>query len=139
MNNITTNITNPSLKINAWKHLLYYTKTDDKDIPIAEVKFSFLEKKVIVKNYSDNIFVKPFGTKETVTFKDLEDFIESRCFPRERFNCKDILKRLGLDCYDPFTIIEYNGGNCNEDDHYLKYLTPLINTDRKWYYDTSEK
>lgn len=30
----------------------------------------------------------------------LEEFYEERCFPKERANCKEILRTLGLDCYE---------------------------------------
>lgn len=52
----------------------------------------------------------PFGIKTEVTYKDLLEFYEERCFPRERANCKTVLKSLGLDYYDPELICRKTHG-----------------------------
>lgn len=62
------------------------------------------------KNYSDNYLFLPFGVREEVTYQDLLDFYENRCFPRERANCKTVLKTLGLDYYDPELICRKTHG-----------------------------
>lgn len=51
-------------------------------------------------NYSDKILFRPFGVREKATYQDLLDFYEDRCFPRDRANCKTVLKSIGLDYYD---------------------------------------
>jgi putative transcriptional regulator len=93
---------------------------------MAEVWFNFLTKKVYVKNYTNNVLHRPFGVNEHPTFNDLEEFMESRCFPRSRGNCKELLGAIGLDYYDPFEIVKINGGNCQEDNLYIEYTEGLV-------------
>lgn len=55
---------------------------------------------VTFKNYIDDPLWLPFGTRKVATYKDLLEFYEDRCFPKERANCKTVLKSIGLDVYD---------------------------------------
>lgn len=88
-------------------HVLYVML---KDKCIATIEYDYSSKKVYVDNYiSDPIFL-PFGIKKNPTIKDLEDYLESRCFPRERANRKELLQELGLQCYDPIAIIRKTHG-----------------------------
>lgn len=72
-------------------------------------------------NYSDDILSLPFGVRDTVTYSDLLEFYEDRCFPRERANCKDVLKRLGLDYYDPELICRKTHGLQFDDFTWLQF------------------
>lgn len=56
---------------------------------------------VSVVHHSDLVIFRPFGVITEPTYEDLLEFYEERCFPRERANCKTVLKELGLDYYDP--------------------------------------
>ena len=49
----------------------------------------------------NNKGTKRVRTKDEVDREYLESVFEDRCFPREQANCNDILRRLGLDCYEP--------------------------------------
>ena len=90
--------------------------------PIADVAFTWIPPKVDVINYTDNVLIKPFGVNDNPTIEDLEFFLESRCFPGTRANCKEILEQMGLDHYDIIEIIKHDGGNCNEDDFFITFL-----------------
>ena len=93
----------------ARKHLQYYEKIGERpEKIIADIWFDISERTVIYKVYTDILYKKPFGNKTEVTFRDLDKFVESRCFPRERFNCDEVLEACGLEHYDPYDIIKIN-------------------------------
>lgn len=76
---------------------------------------------VTSKNYIDFVVFLPFGVKTEATVDDLEEFFEERCFPRERANCKDILRELGLDCYEPELICRKTHGLQFDDFIWLQF------------------
>lgn len=76
---------------------------------------------VTFKNYiSDPLWV-PFGVKTSATYKDLMEFYEDRCFPRERANCKTVLKSIGLDYYDPELICRKTHGQQFDDFLWIQF------------------
>ena len=50
----------------------------------------YVDLSVEIKNFTDKLIYKAFGAKESVTYEDLLEFFEERCFPRTRVNCKEI-------------------------------------------------
>lgn len=50
--------------------------------------------------------MKAFGVNENPTLQDFEEFLEDRCFPRERYNINEMLIELKLDNYNPLEIIK---------------------------------
>lgn len=79
--------------------------------------------KVLFKNYTDEIFIRAFGVHEKVSVKDLDDFLEDRCFPRERANCKELLDGLGVGNfgYDPLSIIRVTHGIMFTDKFWIRF------------------
>lgn len=75
---------------------------------------------VEIRNYVDKPLFRAFGVNTEPTFEDYEDFIESRCFPRQRDKMKLELKRLGIPFYDPIMIIEKTEGRMAEDHFWIK-------------------
>ena len=71
-------------------------------------------------DYVDNIMFKAFGSNKKPTYQDYLEFIESRCFPRDRDKMKLILKDLNLPFYDPIMIIEKTEGRMAEDDFWIR-------------------
>lgn len=65
---------------------------------------------ITFKNYGTNPVWLPFGVHEKATPKLLDEFFEDRCFPRERVNCKQLLRTLGIDCYEPESICRKTHG-----------------------------
>ena len=47
------------------------------------------------------------------------EFLESRCFPRDRVDCKMILEKMGLDTYNVEKILRKNYGAMLRDFPYL--------------------
>ena len=83
---------------------------------VKEGKFDFV-------NYTDDKIDKAFGYRETITEKDFNDFLEYRCFPKERANCKDILKGLGLEKvgYNPLSIVRITHGVMVHDRYWIRF------------------
>lgn len=40
------------------------------------------ERKVKIRNYTDRVMFRAFGTVENPDYKDYQEFLESRCFPK---------------------------------------------------------
>ena len=83
-------------------------------IDVDEVKQT-----VKIRNYTDNLIFRAFGRNEKPTFKDYEEFLESRCFPESRDKMKLVLKQYDIPFYDPFLIIEKTGGRMEDDEFHI--------------------
>lgn len=75
---------------------------------------------VRIENKTDVILDTAFGVNLTPTWKQYEDFLEDRCFPRTRDCLKLVLQDIGLDCYDPLQIIKKTQGRLTDDDLWLE-------------------
>ena len=84
-------------------------------IDVDEVK-----KQLVIKNYIDNIQFIAFGDNKNPTYEDYENFLETRCFSKDRDKMKLVLEDLGLPFYDPLMIIEKTEGRMAEDDFWIK-------------------
>ena len=80
------------------------------------------ERKHIVKvyNYTGDDMLKAFGKKPQISYEMYEEFLESRCFPRERDKMKLKLRELDIPFYDPMMIIEKTEGRMAEDEFWIK-------------------
>lgn len=78
------------------------------------------KREVRIRNYIDKPFYRAFGVNTEPSFEDYENFLESRCFPRERDMMKLELKRLDIPFYDPIMIIEKTQGRMAEDDFWIR-------------------
>jgi putative transcriptional regulator len=92
-----------------------------KDVVIADVVVDRLNRKIHCVNYTDDIILRPFGRRTTPTLEDFADFLESRCFPRERRNCEQLLSDLGLKEYVPLSIVEKTHGRQLEDYCWIQF------------------
>ena len=84
------------------------------------IDVDIIKQKVKIINYTDDLLRRAFGRIEKPSYKDFEEFLESRCFPRERDKMKLILRDLNLPFYDPLMIIEKTQGRMAEDDFWIK-------------------
>lgn len=78
------------------------------------------DKDVNVISYTDRVGDQQFP-EDKVTFDDVYDWLEYRCFPRTRANCKELLKRMGLSAYDPLDIIHVTHGMLWDDYIWVKF------------------
>ncbi len=92
-----------------------------RDIPTCHVVVHGLD--VQFENFTDNPIRLPFGvrTQEEVDRDCVEEYFEERCFPRELANCKDLLQRLGLDCYEPELICRKTHGQQFDDFCWIQF------------------
>lgn len=97
-----------------------------KDECCTEILIDFKEQRIAIQNKTDDLLHRAFGIKAKPTWEDFEEFLESRCFPRSREGLSLILEDLGLDFYDPLSIIEKTRGRMAEDAQWLKiwYFVP---------------
>ena len=75
---------------------------------------------VIIKNFVADPVFRAFGKNEHPMYKEYEEFLESRCFPRTRDKMKIMLQELNLPFYDPFMIIQKTEGRMAEDNFWIK-------------------
>lgn len=105
------------------------------------IEFDYLDKNKVqshvIANYeTGEVFVEDFSNNPLLTFfgrrvpsiENMEVLWEMRCFPRTRYNAKEILELMGLQFYDPYSIIRINHGVLVEDFSWIrfsdeKYLT----------------
>ena len=84
------------------------------------IDVNILTQEVIIKNFTNNIMFRAFGTNDKPSFKDYEDFLKSRCFPETRDKIKLVLADLNIPFYDPFLIIQKTEGRMADDDFWIK-------------------
>ncbi len=91
-----------------------------RQIPCTMIDVNEMNREIRIRNYTDQIMFRAFGSNEKPSYQDYISFLESRCFPRERDKMKMILKDLGLPFYDPLLIIEKTEGRMAEDDFWIR-------------------
>jgi len=60
------------------------------------IQVDFNTKSISVKNFAEDVFYRPFGVIRNPSFKDFEELLEERCFPRTNYLAKYYLKQLGF-------------------------------------------
>ena len=80
------------------------------------------KRKVRIKNYAHNLLFRAFGKNESPTFEDYEEFIESRCFPKQRDKMKLMLEEYDIPFYDPLLIIEKTNGRMADDEFWIRIV-----------------
>lgn len=93
----------------------YYNKNE----LCSEIAVDEKKKTVSVCNYTQELNKRAFGVNETPSWHDLEYFLESRCFPRDRQHLKMELKQLGLTEYNPLDICRMTMGRNYKDEQWL--------------------
>ena len=68
-----------------------------------------------LENFTKVNIKLPFSVNKTPSWADYEWFLRDRVFPEERDNCKEELWKLGLDYWDPLSIIKVTKGRMAED------------------------
>ena len=89
--------------------------------PCTVIDVDFLDRKVTIQNKTDDILHRAFGVKENPTWNDFELFLQERCFPRTRGNCKELVQALDLMDYDPLQIVEKTKGRLADDEMWLNF------------------
>ncbi|MBE6901170.1 MAG: hypothetical protein E7478_01715 [Ruminococcaceae bacterium] len=79
----------------------------DKCLEVFDVDIS--RETVVRRTVEFNALWSPFQSCEP-SFRDFEQYLESRCFPRYRANRKEIFKAIGIDYYDPWSLVHRTRG-----------------------------
>ena len=98
--------------------VLYYK---NKERITTKIEVDYRTNTVEIENYSDFPLELAFGVNIHPTIKDFEDFLESRCFPRNRDGLKLHLQELGLDYYDPYAICKKTNGRLEGDSYSIEF------------------
>ena len=91
-----------------------------RDQVCTRILADYSHRRIMVLNETDDLLHRAFGVKIRPDWEDYEYFLESRCFPRERWNSRQLLEELGLDSYDPLQIIEKTQGRMAEDEQWIR-------------------
>lgn len=102
----------------------------DKNELCTEIFANESKREVNIKNYTADYNKRAFGVNENPTWAEFEQFLESRCFPRDRQHLKLELKQLGLTEYNPLEICKSTLGRNYKDEQWL-----TIDDDREVEYD----
>jgi len=87
----------------------------------ADVEVDYHKKTVRYQPYSEDIYALPFGVNMKPNLADVGRFFESRCFPKERRNCRQLLDDLGLQEYIPLDIVRKTHGRQLEDYCWIRF------------------
>lgn len=72
--------------------------------------------------YADDPLDTPFGLGVTnPTYELFSEFCQSRVFPPERYNARDLLDYWGLDYYDPVALATITHGAKRDDWLWMKF------------------
>jgi|SRR5690606_22194414 len=82
-----------------------------RDELVAKVSVDFKRQKVVAEQFTTNPLRKAFpkGT-DNLKVSDVLDFLESRCFPRERADRDKVLESIELNYYRPLHIVRKTHG-----------------------------
>ena len=76
---------------------------------------------VTVENNEEvRFYQKAFGNTPVPTWEQYEEFLESRCIPRDRGGLREYLDVIGVEDYDPLSIIRKTKGRMAEDGQWLE-------------------
>lgn len=95
---------------------------------IADVYMDNINRTVRLNQYSKYKHLRMF-MKDEITVDEVLDWIEERCFPKTRANCKEILSMLGLEVYDAIDIAKATHGLLMDDYIWIKWLGEDITYD----------
>lgn len=93
----------------------------------TSIMIDMTNKKVKIKNATDDIFHRAFGIILNPDWNDYEEFLEYRTFSESRGDKKSLLNTLGLTHYDRLSIVEKTGGRLMDDKQWIRII----------YYDKS--
>ena len=94
----------------------------NREDPATIIDACALTRKVKIVNLTDDMLSRAFGVREDPSWKDYEEFLESRCMPRTRFGIREELSYMGIDSYDPFLILCKTSGRVYGDHQYLRKM-----------------
>ena len=102
----------------------------ERDQVTADVEVDYITMTVKYKPYTDDVYALPFGVNLQPGIVDVSRFFESRCFPKERRNCKQLLEDLGLESYIPLDIVRKTHGRQLEDYCWIRFEGEVLDYEK---------
>ena len=103
----------------AQKHDVRVLRFYDGDTLCSTIFADFTERTVAVENQPVPLIKTAFGNHSFPSWEDFQAFLEDRCIPRKRAGLREYLEVLGLEEYDPLSIIQKTQGRMAEDQQRL--------------------
>lgn len=97
--------------------ILFYTK----DKVTTAIDVDAVNEEIRIKNFTNINIYRAFGVNEKPNWKDYMEFLEERCVPRTRYNIKEILRDLELDCYDVEEYVKKTHARCCDDRQWISF------------------
>ncbi len=91
----------------------------DKDTLCSTIYADLTGRTLVLENQDVSLVKTAFGNNRVPTWEDFRRFLAERCVPRQRAGLREYLEVLGLEEYDPLSIIEKTGGRMAEDEQWL--------------------
>ena len=88
-----------------------------KDVCIADVTMAI---KPLVSIHSDHFMDVAICSRIT-DLQSLNDWFETRCFPRSRADANELLEMLGLSDYNPYELIKRSHGAMFDDFYWINF------------------
>lgn len=99
------------------ERILFYTK----DKVTTAIDVDAVNEEIRIKNFIDINIFRAFGVNEKPNWQEYLEFLEDRCTPRTRYNIKEILRDLGLDCYDVEEYVKKTHARCYDDRQWISF------------------
>ncbi len=83
---------------------------------LTEIIIDSAQRTVSIINHTDDVFERAFGTNDSPTIQDFNEFVKSRAFPYNMDNREVVLKTYDIRKDDDLQIVkELRGRRCNDD------------------------
>lgn len=93
----------------------------NKDKVSTAIDVDGVNEEIRIKNFIDINIFRAFGVNEKPNWQDYLEFLEDRCTPRTRYNIKEILRELGLDCYDVEEYVKKTHARSYDDRQWISF------------------
>ncbi len=90
------------------------------DVLQTTIAADYTEKKVRIKNHTDDIIHLAFGANKRPAWQAYQLFLEERCIPKKRAGLNEYLDTIGVDKYEPLEIIKKTKGRMAEDHQWIE-------------------
>ena len=91
-----------------------------KDEVCSHVEVNLDNREIACEEYSNVPHHVVFG-KRPHTIENLNLFLERRCFPKERPDCRELLEDIGLTQYNPLDIVRVTHGAMCHDYMWIRF------------------
>lgn len=93
----------------------------NKDKVTTAIDVDGVNEEIRIKNFIDINIFRAFGVNEKPSWKEYLEFLEDRCIPRTRYNIKEVLRDLGLDCYDVEEYVKKTHARSYDDRNWISF------------------